>query len=228
MHVARLTMLRDGHIALLDDLERSRAARYHFAADRARFVLGGALLRTVLARALDADAGSIRLDRACERCGEPHGRPRVVDATAHVSVSHSGDVVAVALTAASPVGVDVESIVERPGGDYAELYPSTCTPAEQPFVTSAAAFFTFWTRKEAVLKATGDGLDRPMTDVVVTPPQQAPALVSFTGGAIPPCRMSDVDPGVGYRGAVAVLTEAPVDFAVLDAAPLLAHLNEPE
>ena len=146
----------------------------------------------------------------------------MTDADVHVSVTHSGDVVAVAVTAEGPVGVDVEMIAPGSESDHHEICPSVCSADERRFVSGRDAFFTFWTRKEAVLKATGHGLRLPMTDVGVTSPEQRPALLAFPGGQVPPCRMSDVDAGDGYRGAVAVLTTRPVDFAVLDAAPLLA------
>ena len=224
MYIARLAMLRDHQTALLDEKEQSRARRYRFPADRARFVLGAVLLRAAAAPALGVPAASIAVDRSCDECGGPHGRPRVIGADVHVSVSHSGEVVAVASTAEGPVGVDVEAVSDRGGKGYPEICPSVCTPEEQLFVTGRDAFFTFWTRKEAVLKATGHGLRLPMTDVVVTPPQQQPAVVSFPAAAVPLCRMADVDAGEGYRAAVAVLTNAPVDFAVRDASPLLASL----
>jgi 4'-phosphopantetheinyl transferase len=223
VYLARLSMLCDDWSTVLDEQERSRAARYRLAADRNRFLLGAVTLRSVAGHALGVPAASIALDRACDLCGEPHGRPRVIDADVHVSVSHSGNVVAVALTTEGPVGVDVEAVVAGRGADYREICPSVCTADEQFFVTGRDAFFTFWTRKEAVLKARGQGLRLPMTDVVVTPPEQQPNLVSFAGGAPPPCRMSDLDAGDGYTGAIAVLTTVPIDFVVLDAAPLLAH-----
>ncbi|MDP8960015.1 MAG: 4'-phosphopantetheinyl transferase superfamily protein [Actinomycetota bacterium] len=225
MYIGRLAMLRDDEATLLDEQERSRAGRYRFAADRARFVLGAVLLRAAAAHVLGVPAASIALDRSCDECGGPHGRPRVIDADTQVSVSHSGDIVAVALTAEGPVGVDVEAVVHRNGSDYREICSSVCTPDEQLFVTGREAFLTFWTRKEAVLKATGHGLRLPMTDVVVTPPEQQPALVSFPAAAVPQCRMADIDAGEWYRAAVAVLTNASVDFAVLDAAPLLRALR---
>ena len=221
VYVSRLALRRDDWATLLDEQEQARAARFRFAADRARFVLGAVLVRAAAGHALGLPPASIAVDRECDRCGEQHGRPRIGGTDLHVSVSHSGDVVVAALTAEGPVGVDVEAVLGRSDTDYREICPSVCTEDEQRFVTGPEEFVTCWTRKEAVLKAVGVGLRLPMTSVVVTPPEQPPRLIELRGAALPPCRMSDLDAGVGYRGAVAVLTASPVEFAVLDATSLV-------
>jgi 4'-phosphopantetheinyl transferase len=221
VHVARLGLLRSGHEAWLDDRERTRAARFRQGSDRTRFVLGAVLVRAAAGAALGVPATSIALDRTCDTCGQPHGRPRVVDGAVHVSIAHSGDVVVAAVTGAGPVGVDVEAVAERAGADYREMCPSVCTAEERRSVDGRDAFVTYWTRKEAVLKATGHGLRLPLTQVVVTPPDQPPGLLAFEGRPPPPCWMRDVDVGAAYRGAVAVLTTAAVLLDVVDAAPLL-------
>jgi 4'-phosphopantetheinyl transferase len=74
--------------------------------------------------------------RACPDCDRPHGKPLVPDTGLHVSVSHSGDLVAVAVTTAAPVGIDVEL-----GSDLG------------------------WCRWESVVKATGDGMRVPLFPV---------------------------------------------------------------
>ncbi len=100
---------------------------------------------------------------------------------------------------------------------------SVCTESERESVQAPADFFAYWTRKEAVVKATGEGLNRALTDIVVTPPDTAPAVVSIAGAARPECRISDVLVE-GYAGAAAVLTSDPVSFVVIDAAALLSEL----
>lgn len=226
VHVCRNQGLRATHLALLDDQERARAQRYQLAAARDRFLLGAVLLRVAAARLLDAGPAVIAVDRTCGRCGAQHGRPLLPGSALHASVSHSGEVVAVALTSAGPVGVDVEAIRAI---DFASIAESVCTPAERADVRAEADFFTLWTRKEAVLKATGEGLSRPMTDLHVTPPGSAPVLLGLGGplglgsGPPPACQLADVSVGDGYRGCVAVLTAAPVTFSTLDASELLAR-----
>jgi 4'-phosphopantetheinyl transferase len=164
------------------------------------------------------EPAAVRLDRSCDRCGEPHGRPRLPGTGLHTSISHSGHVVAVGLTASGPVGVDVEAMRDR---DYEPLLGRVCRPEERPQVASAADFYAYWTRKEAVLKAVGEGLRRPMNTVAVTPPGTAPALLALGDGTPPPCRLADVAAGPGYAGSVAVLSEQPLTFADVDSGPLL-------
>ena len=97
-----------------------------------------------------------------------HGCPEPV---CEVSISHSGDVVAVAVTRAGPVGVDVEQFgaaIHRSGLDG--LHGIRNSQRRH----SAADFYAYWTRKEAVLKATGEGLRRTMNTIDVTPPRRRP------------------------------------------------------
>ena len=75
-------------------------------------------------------------------------------------------------------------------------------------------FFTYWVRKEAILKATGEGLRREMTDVIVTPPTSPPSLLSIAGDQNPPCSMAAINVD-GYAGAVAVLAPHRIRFTMI-------------
>jgi 4'-phosphopantetheinyl transferase len=222
VHLARLQGLEARHQLLLDEGERRRRARFRLDADRDRFTLATVLLRALVAERTDVDLAAVTIDRTCDGCGEQHGRPRLSHPGLEASISHAGDVVAVGLSRAGPVGVDVE-VVRRE--EYESLITSVCTPAEQPFVRNVRDFCVYWTRKESILKATGEGLRRPMTDLVVTPPDVAPALLALGRGDQPSaCCMADVAAGDGYVGAVAVLGAAHVKFAVVDATGLVSAL----
>jgi len=214
VYLARLAELRPWHRQTLDAAESQRAARFRLEADRERFVLATAVLRTAAAGLLGCTPAAVPLDRGCEHCGRQHGRPRLPGTGLQASISHSGDVAAVALTAGQPVGVDVEAITGRA---YEPLLDRVCTAAERPFVRSAADFCSVWARKEAVLKATGEGLRTPMTSVSLTPPQQPPELLDLAG-ARPACRLADIPAGLGYAAAAAVLCPDPVAFEVRDGA----------
>jgi hypothetical protein len=74
-----------------------------------------------------------------------------------------------------------------------------------------------------VLKATGDGLSRPMRDLHVSPPAAAPMLLGLAGDAPPACQLADISVGAGYLGCVAVLTPDPVAVQTLTARDLLAR-----
>ena len=145
---------------LLDAAETERLATLRRAPDRARFLTGCVMLRTALGRHLGIAPRDVPLDRRCPDCTRPHGQVRVPGA--YVSVSHSGDWVLVALSGDAPVGIDIELVADR--ADPAALANRVLAPDELaaleslPLSRRAAGFVRYWCRKEAVLKATGDGL----------------------------------------------------------------------
>lgn len=222
IYLARRPDLRPEHGRLLDAAEQARSARFRQPADQARFVLGAALLRLAAGRQLGVPAASVRVDRSCGRCGAQHGRPVLAGSAVQASVSHSGDRVAVALTSAGPVGIDVEATTAL---DHRPLLELVCTAAEATHVRCPDDFYSYWTRKEAVLKATGEGLRRPMTDLTVSPPADHPALITLAGHRAGDWQLADVPAGPGYRAAAAVLTSGRVEFARADTTSLLGALR---
>jgi 4'-phosphopantetheinyl transferase len=204
------------HAALLDETERRRWAAYRRAEDRERFLTGCALAKTALARYTGRRPADVRFDRTCGRCGEPHGKPVLVGGGVQHSVAHSGDLVAVAV-ARAPVGVDVEQLDgrRRPlgrDGDPDGLARIVLSAAEQaalagvPPAGRARAFLVAWTRKEAVTKATGDGLRAAFSDVVVAPDAGPPRLVSWPYPRSPrDVSLLDLDVADGYVAALAVI-----------------------
>lgn len=152
-------------VGLLDDHERDRLAGLRRPPDRARYLAAHALVRLVLAGD-GAAAARLTFDRTC-RCGAPHGKP-VLPGGPGFSLSHSGELVGVAVRPAGAVGLDLEQV--RSVVDLAALATHVYSPAElarDPAPTHAA-FFRTWARKEALLKATGEGLTAPMTAITLT------------------------------------------------------------
>jgi 4'-phosphopantetheinyl transferase len=122
-----LTAADVGLLHLLDDRERERVGRCAGEADRGRMLLGAALLRAAAGALLGVPAGALPVDRTCDGCGDWHGRPTIPGTDLDVSVSHSGNVVAVAtLRGGGRVGVDVERACDRP---MAEVVAWTITEA---------------------------------------------------------------------------------------------------
>jgi 4'-phosphopantetheinyl transferase len=189
----------------LDDGELARAARLHRPHDRARFVTRHALLREVVGETTGVPPRDVRLAARCTTCGGAHGKPYVQgEGAPKVSVSSSGDLAAVALTTAGEVGVDVESVAavaRRPVAD-------ALAPGEA--AASARALAVTWVRKEAVLKATGDGLVVPPSDLVVSAADQPARLLVWRGRPLPAVRLLDLRLPDGYVGCVAVLTTGDV------------------
>ena len=99
--------------AWLDDRELERLGRYQADADRARFLLGAAMLRSAAGSELGIRPQDVTVDRACDACGGWHGRPVVPGTRLALSVSHGGLLVALALALDGPVGVDVERVDGR-------------------------------------------------------------------------------------------------------------------
>ncbi|WP_328318536.1 4'-phosphopantetheinyl transferase family protein [Streptomyces sp. NBC_00388] len=213
----------------LDSDELARCSAYLHELDLARFVTGRVLARSALGLLCGMEPESVRLRTRCPGCGGAHGKPQALGPAARweFSITHSGDVVAVGVTEGLPIGLDVEQLLDP------ETPPESGMPPEHELVLTAEeratllllpreqrapGFMTYWTRKEAVLKATGEGLNTPMHSFAVTGPDRAPALIGTAGGGEgrpdhgaggPACRaqlvLADLDPGPGYRGAVAVL-----------------------
>jgi 4'-phosphopantetheinyl transferase len=220
------------HAGLLDDTEQQRWAAYRRDDDRERFLVGCALAKTVLAGYTGRRPADVSFDRTCGECGKPHGKPVTRGGDLRHSVSHSGDLVAVAV-ARTAVGVDVEQLDGRPhpvGGDgnpqaLARLVladgEQTALAAVRPSAR-AHAFLIAWTRKEAVTKATGDGLRVSFSDVVVAGAHGAPRLVSWPYPQAPQSvSLRDLEVETGYVAALAVIGRCD-SVRVRDGSALLA------
>lgn len=215
--------VRPEHLALLDEQETARWARLRRDEDRNRLATGVTLTRLVVGRHLGLPPESVPVTRACPECAAPHGKPRVLGAVAggpdwQLSVSHSGALVALAVCRGVTVGVDVEFV--DPAVDVEVLAEGVLSPDEWAGLDRAPdpriGLLRYWTRKEAVLKATGDGLRVPMRDLTVTAPTDPPALLRWRGrpGIEDRVAMTDLRPGPDHVASLAVL-DAP--------APLVRH-----
>lgn len=196
---------RDEFVQDLDDVERGRLAGYLREVDQARFLLGVTLVRRVLAERFSLPAARVVLDRTCLECGKPHGKVRA--AGVELSVTHSGDLVGIAV-ADLPVGLDVEKVDLGVDGDAVARVALTDAEVRElsgyDGVAKARAFTTYWTRKEAVVKATGEGL-------------RGDLRADVPDGV----HLQDLDVGVDHRAAIAVVSgERPV-VRVHDGARLL-------
>ena len=197
-------------LALLDASERGRWSRFRRDQDRARYLAAHALARIVLAGHLGVAATELGLSSVCRHCGgTDHGKPRLAAGGGiEFSLSHSGGRVVLAVARGAAVGVDVERLDARrniPG-----LIPAVLSAAEQPVVAAlpeaarAAAVLRYWARKEALLKATGDGLAVAPAAITVTPPDAPPALVAWAAAPLE-AHLFDLTPGPGHVASLAVL-----------------------
>ena len=150
--------------------ESTRASRFHFARDRQCYVAARALLRMILAAYLAADSAELSFSHSKKEkpsLGAAHAGSGVT-----FNISHSGGIALLAFARQREVGVDVEQI--RSDFDLEAIARRFFSANEQqelfalPPEERANAFFRCWTRKEAYIKATGDGLSLPLTQFDVS------------------------------------------------------------
>lgn len=146
--------------ALLSDTERATASRLRLEPHRRRFIAGRAWLRRLLGERLGKDPASLSIAN-----GE-HGKPKLcIEESARdlrFSLSHSGGIAAYALSFDRELGIDIE--VVRPVAEREEIVSRFFSTGERDTYFALApdkrdiGFLTAWTRKEALVKATGQSL----------------------------------------------------------------------
>jgi 4'-phosphopantetheinyl transferase len=185
-----------------DELRRRDALRS--GDDRRRFAAAHSALRRILS------------ERGAEVRWEygPNGKPSLIGEALQVNLSHAGEWAAIAVTAARPVGIDLQDLVA--GLDYAAMARRFYPPAEADLVAGADAealrrdgadqgrrpgaetFAALWARKEAVVKAAGDRLTRGLHLPVADNP---PPPVIHDGITY---AVADLPAPDGFRAAVAL------------------------
>jgi 4'-phosphopantetheinyl transferase len=226
---ARPEDARPEHDALLSPADLDRRSRLLRPDDRRRTTVATAVARLVLAAATGLPPDRLSIDRTCPNCGGQHGKPRLTDAPdLHFSVSHSAGRVVVAVSRAAAVGVDIEQVGAWDAADLEEVAQLTLAPEEravlvrQPAAARALTFTTYWTRKEAAVKATGAGLTAPLDELVVSSPALPPRVLRWgtpSDGLDRPL-LHALQAPPGYVAALAVIGAA-VRVAERDAGPLL-------
>jgi len=235
---ARLSAYAHRHQELLNRIEARRRDRYRLGADRERFTLTVALSRILLGELLLMPADQVEIDRTCSRCGEPHGRPRVkagIGPDLDLSISHSGELIGVAVTAARSgsdgamraVGLDIEKIAPLREPSLPDATLSAAERADFDVLDPRAqrcAFYRYWVRKESVLKATGDGLAIPLARLTVSSPEQHAELVEWVGRShhAAPIFVHDLAAVPGYVASIAFLGKG-ATVSEFDALPLLSR-----
>lgn len=182
--------------------ERERADRFRSERDRRRYVTAHAFLRRLLGRYLDCAPSDVALEPGA------NGKPRLSSPSAlRFNLAHSGELAIAVVAAGREVGIDVERIralCRGPG--LARRVLSSGELAEVGEGCTEAVLLTCWTRKEAVLKASGDGLRRDPATVEVGSGADAQAtLVTLPGdgGGGGPWSVMSLAPPAGYVAAVA-------------------------
>ena len=189
--------------------ELNRAARFCFQKDRQHFIVARGLLRSILGRYLDMEPNRLRF------CYGDHGKPVLVPTsgqlTLRFNLSHSGGVALYAVTYGREIGIDLERVCvdfqyEQIAARFFSLRENTVLRA-LPTKMRPEAFLNCWTRKEAYIKAKGEGLSLPLDqfDVSLAPGELA-ALLNTRGEPQEASRWSlqELNPGPGFVAALAV------------------------
>ena len=194
---------------LLAPDEAQRAERFRFERDQRRFTVARGSLRAILATYVNLDPA--RLSFAYSSRGKPTLAELDASNSLHFNLTHSDELAVLAITRACPLGIDVEHI--RPLNDASGIADRFFSARESqglaalPVTEKPAAFFNLWTRKEAWLKATGDGISESLDKVEVSfLAGESARLISLpeAAGPIQEWSLFDLRPAEGFAGALAL------------------------
>jgi 4'-phosphopantetheinyl transferase len=192
--------------ASLSPDEIDRASRFRFERDRKRYVVGRGTLRQLIAGYTGDSPTSIQFAYGS------HGKPFLPDGEITFNLSHSESRAVLVFSRGLEIGVDIEAFAPRPADrDVAERFFSHREVQKLlalPLQDRALAFLTCWTRKEAFIKAKGDGLSLSLQDFdVAFEPGAAPAILRTAWSHSEPAtwRLDDLSAHCpGYVAALAV------------------------
>jgi 4'-phosphopantetheinyl transferase len=194
---------------MLSPDETQRASRFYFVSDRQHFVASRALLRIILGGYLAVEPRDFDFSYSAKE--KPSLGPTHVESGITFNVSHSGGIALYAFARGRDVGVDVEHV--RKDFDVEGIARRFFSTYEQeqlfdlPSTERIDAFFRCWTRKEAYIKATGDGLSLPLTqfDVSISAGNMDALVTTRPDGAeAERWLLREVPAGIGYVAAVCV------------------------
>ena len=198
--------------ALLDARERERVLRKRRPDDRELTTLAYAFHRLLLSAVLECPPGEVPLGRDARGC------PVVAGDRLLTSLSHADGLVAIAVSSAGPVGIDIEPMTRA--GDMGEIAHRVCHPNEQAALAALSgpererALLSLWVRKEALLKAAGIGMEVEM-DRFEAPPDRVLALPGNARNGTAAIRLFD-----GGQRFVAAVAAAPGAIASTWLAPV--------
>jgi 4'-phosphopantetheinyl transferase len=211
LHVWAVSLHGDAEplAALLSPSEVARLERFRFADHRRRFQIGHGALRAILGGYLGRDPAGLEFVQG------PRGKPHMANPGLCFNLSHSGKLALIGI-AGVEIGVDVEKVRHLESlTEIARRHFSETEFAALDALSGSQrelAFYRCWTRKEAYIKALGEGLSMPLDtfDVAVG---ETPAFLACRDGREDPRDWSlvDVSPGPEFVGAAALRGR---DFAV--------------
>ena len=194
--------------AALSGDELARAARLYDSSHQRRFISARGRMRQILAFYTGCQPAELSFEVT------PAGKPMLCapHAGLHFNLSHSGSRAALGVCRTSALGIDIEAVREVREGLARRFFAAAEVAALEALATDQQehAFFQCWTRKEAFLKATGEGIVRGLDSFEVSLGPNEPARINSIDGDEEAARawsLLEFDPGPGMLGAVALRAE---------------------
>lgn len=191
--------------SILTPIEQNRANGYQLPKPRDTFITSRGYLRIILSKYLQIEPAKIEFAYTAK------GKPYIVsNSNLEFNLSHSADLVVYAITKNRPIGIDLEYLRNFPDG--VKIATRFFAPEEAEFIRNcpetlqSLAFFQGWTSKEAMLKATGEGIADGLAKLIVElNPFLPPRLLNSSA----PWFLTKIIPASGYLAIVA--TNAKID-----------------
>lgn len=198
-----------GLIEVLSEDELEKAGRFHFDIDRTYYIAARGFLRKLLGRYTQIDPAQIQFQY--NEYGKPELLEQANQGFLRFNISHSAGVGLFAFTMKNDLGVDIEYLrsdladeqIARRNFSPLEVNALLCVPDEERM----KVFFNCWTRKEAYIKAHGEGLSMPLDgfDVSCAPGEPASLLATRPDPSEASLwKMYGFEPEINYVGALAV------------------------
>lgn len=214
VHIWRL-LLNEHHSNIenikqnLSNDELVKTEKFYFEKDQNRFIMARGMLRMILAGYLGTKPHELRFEYT------PFGKPLLAEnndnKSIHFNISHSDNVVLYAITNNRNIGIDVERINDRI--DITQVAQRFFSPGEINALerckreNRAEIFFQYWTRKEALVKAMGNGVSFSLEQIDVSKVDGkalSPIRLLNTGTDVSDWHIQDLFPAEGYTAAFAV------------------------
>ncbi len=163
-------------LGLLSPDELERAQRFKFAIHRQRYIMARGSLRQILSSYIGIPAHEIVFQYG------QHGKPFLAEGFPQFNISHSDNMALIAITKDRAIGVDIEKIKPEYKEDVAKRFFSEKEYAalqQLPEAGRISGFYAIWTKKEALIKALGEGLFTPLNEFTVSP-HCAPETISLS------------------------------------------------
>ncbi|WP_247827426.1 4'-phosphopantetheinyl transferase family protein [Arthrobacter antioxidans] len=208
---------------ILSDQERVRLNSIKCLDTALSFQMGRSMLRRTVAQRQGCHPENVPVQLS----GGARGKPTLPGTGWEISLSHSGHWVGLAITKGAAIGMDIEGVDE--GWDPLPIAPLVCTPHERQELWGVAAgsrarmFTRLWTRKEAVLKATGQGIRHDLNQLQVGPSCRTPVDATWTPDdrSHPIVRLVDLQDRPEALASLAALTAGAVKVTEHDGSALV-------